>query len=83
MVQALQTIVSRAVDPIESAVVSVTKFHAGQAHNIIVNTAHLAGTVRTLDAGARDLIEARMRGVVDGIAAAHGAKRAGEHGEPG
>jgi hippurate hydrolase len=73
MVQALQTIVSRTVDPIESAVVSVTKFHAGEAHNIIAETAEVAGTVRTLKPEIRDLVEARLATVVVSIAAAHGA----------
>ena len=73
IVQALQTIVSRTVDPIESAVVSVTKFHAGEAHNIIAETAEVAGTVRTLKPEIRDLVEARLATVVASIAAAHGA----------
>jgi hippurate hydrolase len=73
LVQALQTIVARSVDPIESAVVSVTTFHAGQAHNIIAETARVAGTARTLKPEVRDLVEARIRGLVEGFAAAHGA----------
>ncbi|MEX2319113.1 MAG: M20 aminoacylase family protein [Bauldia sp.] len=73
IVQALQTIVSRTVDPIESAVVSVTRFHAGEAHNIIAETAEVAGTVRTLKPEIRDLVEARLATVVASIAAAHGA----------
>lgn len=73
IVQALQTIVSRSVDPVESAVVSVTKFHAGDAHNIIAERAMVGGTVRTLKPEMRDLVEQRMREVVHGIAAAHGA----------
>jgi len=73
IVQALQTIVSRSVDPIESVVVSTTKFHAGEAYNIIAQTAEVAGTVRTLKAEMRDLAERRIREIVAGIAAAHGA----------
>ena len=73
LVQALQTIVSRSIDPIESVVVSVTEFHAGNAHNIIAQTARLGGTVRTLKPEIRDLAEERMRGLVTSIAAAHGA----------
>jgi amidohydrolase len=46
--QALQTIVARNVDPVQSAVVSVTMFHAGDAMNVIPQTAKLQGTVRTL-----------------------------------
>jgi hippurate hydrolase len=74
IVQALQTIASRSVDPIHSVVVSVTKFHAGDAYNVIAETARIGGTVRTLDAGVRDLAEARIRTIVDGVAAAHGAR---------
>jgi hippurate hydrolase len=74
LVQALQTIVSRSADPVESAVVSVTKFHVGDAYNIIAETAQLAGTVRTLKAEMRDLVEARIRRIVEGIAAAHDAR---------
>jgi len=48
IINALQTIVSRNVDPLESAVVSITQFHAGTADNIIPQTAHLRGTARSL-----------------------------------
>ena len=50
---ALQTIASRTVDPVESVVVSVTKFHAGDAYNVIPEQVELAGTVRTLKQGSR------------------------------
>jgi len=73
MVQALQTIVSRSTDPVKAAVVSVTQFHAGEVHNVIAETARLGGTVRSLEASVRQLSEARMREIVAGIAAAHGA----------
>jgi hippurate hydrolase len=73
LVQALQTIVSRSVDPIESAVVSTTRFHAGEARNIIAETAEIGGTVRTLKPKIRDLVEARIRRLVDGVAAAEAA----------
>ncbi len=73
LVQSLQTIVSRAVDPMEAAVVSVTKFHAGNAHNIIAESAKIGGTVRTLTAANRDLIERRIREIAAGLAATYGA----------
>jgi amidohydrolase len=73
IVQALQSIVSRNVDPIESAVVSVTKFNAGDAYNVIAGTARIGGTVRTLSAAVRDQVEARLREIVPAIAAAYGA----------
>ncbi|MCO5145146.1 MAG: M20 family metallopeptidase [Aquamicrobium sp.] len=72
IVLALQTIVSRTVDPIDSAVVSVTKFHAGDAYNVIPQTAKLAGTVRTLRDEVAELVFSRMKAICDGIAAANG-----------
>ncbi|MEL7216547.1 MAG: M20 aminoacylase family protein, partial [Pseudomonadota bacterium] len=73
IVTAFQSIVSRNTDPMQSAVISVTTFHAGSAHNVIPGDAELGGTVRTLDEAVRDGIIARMGGIVEGIAAAHGA----------
>lgn len=72
LVQALQTIVSRNADPVDAAVVSITQFNAGDTYNVIPETARLGGTVRTLRAEMRDLIEARIRAIVDGVAAATG-----------
>jgi len=73
IVQALQTVVSRSVDPLESAVVSVTTFHAGSTDNVIAETAELGGTARTLKAKVRDLVESRMRTIIEATAAAYGA----------
>ncbi|MEM1344235.1 MAG: amidohydrolase, partial [Pseudomonadota bacterium] len=71
---ALQSIAARNVDPIESAVVSVTTFHTeGDAFNVIPQTVHLKGTVRTLKQEVRDLVEARMAALVEGVAGAFGA----------
>jgi hippurate hydrolase len=67
LVTALQSIASRNADPLKSVVVSTTMFHAGTAFNIIPQRAQLTGTVRTLEAGMRDLAEARMRDIVAGI----------------
>ncbi len=69
---AMQTIVSRNVDPIHAGVVSITKFHAGTAHNVIPEEAMLSGTVRTLDAGVRDRIEARLTELATSIASGMG-----------
>jgi len=74
IVTAAQTVVARNVDPLESAVVSVTMFNAGSADNIIPQTAELRGTVRTLKSDVRDLVEARLKTVVGSTAAAHGVK---------
>jgi len=70
----LQMIASRSVDPLRSVVVSVTKFNAGFAHNVIPNDATIAGTIRTLDEDVRAQAEARLRQVVEGVCAAHGAE---------
>ena len=74
LVVALQQIVSRSVDPLESAVVSMCEFHAGNARNVIPQTAQLKGTVRTLKAEMRDLVEQRVRDICTGIAQATGTK---------
>jgi hippurate hydrolase len=74
IVSNLQLIASRSADPLKSVVVSVTKFNAGNAHNVIPNDASLAGTVRTLDPEMRDLAEQRFKQIVSGIAASHGAE---------
>ncbi|MGG5812444.1 M20 aminoacylase family protein [Falsiroseomonas sp. CW058] len=73
IVTALQTIVARRVDPLESAVISVTQFHSGTAENVIPDEAMLLGTVRTLAPAVQDLVEATMRRVVETTAAAHDA----------
>jgi amidohydrolase len=72
-VSALQTLVSREVDPADQAVVSVTRVAAGSAFNIIPESAEAAGTIRTFDPDTRDRLWARLREVAEGVAAAHGA----------
>src|SRR5580692_9652937 len=74
LITALQSIVSRSVDPLESAVISICEFHAGNARNMIPQTAELKGTVRTLTPEVKKLIEKRVREVVDGVAKMTGAK---------
>jgi hippurate hydrolase len=71
LVQALQSIASRNVDPIESAVVSVTQIHAGDTWNVIPNAAVLRGTTRAFKPEVQDLVEQRMREICTGIAAAY------------
>jgi len=73
LVTALQSIVSRTVDPLDSAVISMCEFHAGNARNVIPQTAELKGTVRTLTPEVRDLVERRVREVVAGVAQQTGA----------
>ncbi len=72
--QALQSIVARNVDPLESAVLSVAAFNAGEAFNIIPQKVLMRGTVRTIKPEIRDLVEERMTAVVKNIASIHGAK---------
>jgi hippurate hydrolase len=74
LVGALQTIASRSTDPVEAVVVSVTKFHAGDAYNIIPESAEIAGTVRTLRKEIANKSEERIRTICDGLATAFGAK---------
>lgn len=74
LVTTLQTLVSRNTDPIASLVVSVTKFNAGFAHNVIPEEARLGGTVRTLSPALREEAEARIRQVCAGLASANGAE---------
>jgi amidohydrolase len=74
LITALQSIVSRSVDPLDSAVISMCEFHAGNARNVIPQTAELKGTVRTLTPEVKKLIEKRVREVVAGVAQMTGAK---------
>jgi hippurate hydrolase len=74
LITALQSIVSRSVDPLESAVISMCEFHAGNARNVIPQTAELRGTVRTLTPEVRELVEKRVHEVVAGVAQITGAK---------
>jgi amidohydrolase len=74
LITALQQIVSRNVDPLDSAVISICEFHAGNARNVIPQTAVLRGTVRTLTAKVRELIEKRVREVTAGVAQMTGAR---------
>jgi amidohydrolase len=74
LITALQQIVSRNVDPLDSAVISMCEFHAGNARNVIPQTAELRGTVRTLTPEVRALVQKRVREVVAGVAQITGAK---------
>jgi amidohydrolase len=73
LVQKLQTIVSRNLDPLEPAVVSVTKFHAGTAWNIIPNEAVIGGTVRAFSEAVQEQVEQRIRRLCEGTALSHDA----------
>ena len=71
---ALQTIASRAVDPLDSIVVSTCMVHAGDAFNIIPESACLTGTVRTLSESVRDKAEARLVSIAEKSAEMFGAR---------
>jgi hippurate hydrolase len=68
--QALQTIVSRNVPPLEPAVLSITQIHSGSAYNVIPGEAKLCGTVRAFSDEVRALIRDRIRTICAGTAAA-------------
>lgn len=72
LVQALQTVVSRRVDPLQAAVVSVTQFHAGHAFNVIPEEAELAGTVRAFAPELFSRIREELERIGRGVAAAFG-----------
>lgn len=73
VVTALQTLVARNADPLQTAVVSVGSFQAGSNFNIIAETAVLKGTIRTFDPGLRDLLVRRLEEVSVGVARSLGA----------
>lgn len=67
LVNQLQHIVSRRVNPLKEAVVSVGSFHAGNANNVIADSAVITGTVRTFDQEVRAFVEEELRNIVDGV----------------
>lgn len=72
LVVALQTVVSRSVDPLEAAVVSVGELSAGSARNVIADRCELGGTIRTFDAQVRKLIRRRVEEIARATCAMHG-----------
>jgi hippurate hydrolase len=72
LVTALQTIVARSVDPLDSAVISVTQIHSGDTWNVLPQQAVLRGTVRTFLPAIQDLVERRINEIAQGIAASFG-----------
>jgi amidohydrolase len=79
VVSALQSIVSRNIAPLKSAVISVTRFQAGDAFNVIPQTAELAGTIRTFELDVRETVLKRFFAVVNGVAESLGCKAEIEH----
>ena len=72
IVTAFQTVVARSVNPIDSAVVTVGEFHAGDAHNVIADYAELSGTVRYFNPELRDLRD-RLEAIINGVCQSYGA----------
>jgi len=73
VVNALQTIVARNVDPLKAGVVTVGEFHAGRAHNVIADTAKLSGTVRYFDPTLEGFFGKRVEEIIAGVCQSHGA----------
>ncbi len=74
IINALQSIASRNVDPLKSAVVSICMFQAGNTDNVIPQTVQLRGTARSLDPEVQNLVENSLHRIVENTAAAYGAK---------
>ncbi len=74
LVTQLHTIVSRRIDPGQSAVLSVTRIEGGQSHNVLPPSVGLTGTVRSFDAATQDRIEAALRQTAAGVATATGTE---------
>lgn len=72
LVVALQTVVSRSVDPLEAAVLSIGQFRAGTARNVIADSCKLSGTVRSFDPRVRELVRSRMDDIIRHACALHG-----------
>jgi len=73
IVIAIQTIISRSINPVDKALISITKIHGGTAYNVIDDEVKLSGTIRTFKPETRSFIEKKMKEVSEGIAKAQGA----------
>ena len=74
IVNALQTIVSRNVKPLDAAVVTVGELHAGTALNVIADTARMSGTIRYFNPELENLIRERLEAIIAGVCQSHGAE---------
>ncbi|WP_312223444.1 M20 aminoacylase family protein [Rhizobium rhizoryzae] len=74
LVVSLQTVVSRSIDPTQTAVVTVGAIHGGDAANVIPETAMIRLSIRSFDAGIRNLLEERIRTLAFSVAEGHGAE---------
>jgi hippurate hydrolase len=73
IINQIQSVVSRNVDPVEAAVVSICQFQAGSTDNVIPQTARLRGTARSFDPDVQDILEKRLHEIVEGTAKLYGA----------
>ena len=71
IIQSLQSIISRHVNPLDAAVVSVTMIHGGTAFNVIPDEVFLSGTARAIQPATRQAVEAKIRHIAKGVAEAH------------
>ena len=74
IINQLQSVVARNVDPLEAAVVSICMFQSGHTDNVIPQHAKLRGTARALTVEVRDLLRERINAIVEGTARLYGAK---------
>lgn len=74
VVNALQTIISRNIDPLDAAVVTVGEFHAGTTTNVIADTARISGTVRYFNPALGNLLPQRIEQIIAGVCQSMGAK---------
>jgi amidohydrolase len=74
LVGELQTLISRRVDPLEAAVLTVGSLHAGTAYNIVAGRAEMSGTVRTFSSAVRDQLDKELTSLASAYARAHGAE---------
>ena len=70
IVLSIQSLISRELDPLESAVISFGQVEAGEAYNIIPETGHMWGTLRAFDTGVRDFLKDRLQALVPAVATA-------------
>ncbi|MFP2504561.1 amidohydrolase [Buttiauxella gaviniae] len=73
IVSAFQQIVARKLDPLHAPVLTIATFQSGESYNVIPNSAHLAGTLRTHNQKVREQVPQLMQQVIAGVVAAHGA----------
>jgi hippurate hydrolase len=74
LIVALQTIVARSADPLDSGVVSICTVHGGSTFNVIPDRVELSGTIRAISAAGRSLLHRRIRDICTGVAATHEAE---------